>query len=255
MYNMTSDERLTLIRLKVERAKKHLSDLEPALNRFMDSEPYKITTEPDSQSGNNIYRIFDIKAPPVDFGLIAGDVIHCLRSSLDHLACQLVLINGSTPNRQTAFPIFDDSTKYMTGLAGKIMGMSQHAIDVINITEPYQGGKGAGLWILHYLDIADKHHTLLTPLFNVTEIDFTIPGFWEHDYRGVGRVSFPNFKKPLKNGDIVATRQIEMDKNMNFTINIVFAEPEAIKGKPVIKTLGRLIELVESTIISFRSLL
>ena len=62
--------------------------------------------------------------------------------------------------------------------------MAQDAIDAIDAAEPYQGGKGAGLWVLHYLDIADKHHALLTPLMNVTEATFTIPGYWECDYMG-----------------------------------------------------------------------
>jgi hypothetical protein len=252
---MTSDERLSLIRLKVERAKKHFSDLEVVLNRFMNSKPYEIRMESDSHSGNNIYRIFDIQTPMAEFGLITGDVIHCLRSSLDHLAYQLVLANSNIPTKQTTFPIFEDSTKYTTGLSGKVTGMSQRAIDTINVTEPYQGGKGTGLWVLHYLDIADKHHMLLTPLFNVTEVSFTIPSFLEPDYRGAGNVSFPNFKKPLKNGDVIATRQTEMDKDMNLAIDIVLTEPDVIKSKPVIKTLCHLIELVESTVVSFRNLL
>lgn len=252
---MTTDEKLLLIQVKVEQAKKHLCDLEVARNRFIDSKPYRIGRESDPQTGYNIYHVFDIQPPPVEIGLIAGDVIHNLRSALDHLTYQLVLINGAVPTKQTAFPVFDDAMKYKTGLAEKVKGMAQSAIDAIDATESYQGGKGAGLWVLHYLDIADKHHALLTPLINVTGASFTIPGFWERGYRGVGGVSFPKFGKPLKDGDVIATRETEMDNDMNLSLDVAFTEPEVIEGKPVIETLQRLVDLVDNLILNFKPFL
>jgi len=252
---MTADERLSLIRVKVERARKHLRDLELARDNFINSKPYRLERESNLQTGYNIYRVFDIQTPSVEIGLIVGDVIHNLRSALDHLTYQLVLRNGASPTKQTAFPVFDDATKYTTGLAGKVKGIAQSAIDAIDATEPYQGGKGAGFWVLHYLDIADKHHALLTTLINVTGASFTMPGFWERGYRGVGGVSFPNFGKPLKDGDVVATREAEMDNDMNLILDVAFTEPEVIEGRAVIKTLQQLVDLVDNLIVSFKPLL
>jgi hypothetical protein len=48
---MTSDERLVLIREKVDRAKKHIRDLEVACERFLAEEPARYTTKFDSQTG------------------------------------------------------------------------------------------------------------------------------------------------------------------------------------------------------------
>jgi len=252
---MTAEERFTLIRTKIERAKQHLHDLEVARNGFIISKPYRIERENDPQTGYNLYRIFDIQTPPVEMGLIAGDVIHNLRSALDHLAYQLVYVNGANPSKQTAYPIWDSAAEYKAQRARRIKGMAQSAIDAIDATEPYQGGKGAGLWVLHYLDISDKHHALLTPLINVTEASFTTPGFWDHGYKGVGGVSFPNFGKPLKHGDIIATREAEVDKDMNLTLDVAFTEPEVIEGRPVIKTLHCLVDLIEESTLSFKPLL
>lgn len=111
-------------------------------------------------------------------------------------------------------------------------------------------GGAQDFWVLHYLDIADKHYALLTPLINVTGASLTIPGFWERDYRGVGGVSFPNFGKPLKDGDVIATRETEMDNDMNLSLDIAFTEPEVIEGKPVIETLRRLVDLVDNLILN-----
>ncbi|GAC1399098.1 MAG: hypothetical protein NVSMB56_14050 [Pyrinomonadaceae bacterium] len=65
-------------------------------NKFINSNPYRIERESDPQTGYNVYRVFDIQTPPVEIGLLAGDVIHNLRSVLDHLAYQLVYVNGAT---------------------------------------------------------------------------------------------------------------------------------------------------------------
>lgn len=252
---MTADERLTLIWVKIERAKHHLHDLEVVRAGFINGNPYRIEREYDPQTGYNVYRVFDIQTPPVEIGLIAGDVIHNLRSALDHLAYQLVYVNGAIYSKQTAFPIWDSALEYKAQRARRVKGMAQSAIDAIDAIEPYQGGKGAGLWVLHYLDIADKHHTLLTPLINVTEASFTIPGYWERSSKGVGGVSFPNFGKPLKDGDVVATREAEMDNDMNITLDLAFTEPDVIEGRPVIKTLQRLVDLVDDRILSFKPFL
>ena len=252
---MTADERLSLIRVKVERAKQHLRDLEVARDSFIKSKPYRIESKPDPQTGYNVFYITDLQATPAEIGLVAGDVIHNLRSALDHLAYQLVYVSGATHSKQTSFPIWDDATEYKAQRARRVQGMAQSAIDAIDATEPYQGGKGAGLWCLHYLDIADKHHALLITPINLTGASFVIPGFWERDYKGVGGVSFPDFGKSLEDGDVIATREPNRGDDMNFTLDIAFTKPEVIEGKPVIETLQRLVHLVDNLIISFKPLL
>jgi len=40
--------------------------------------------------------------------------------------------------------------------------MGNAAINAIDTTEPYQGGKGHSLWVLHKLNNIDKHRLLIT---------------------------------------------------------------------------------------------
>ena len=112
---LTADERLALIRLKVERAKQHLRDLEVERDRFMKADPYRIVHERDAETGHNVYRVYDLKTPPAQIGLIAGDVIHNLRSALDHLVYALVIANGNDPTgeKAIAFPVHDDAARYV----------------------------------------------------------------------------------------------------------------------------------------------
>src|SRR5690349_1920178 len=110
---MTKD-RLSEIRLKVERAIKHIDDLAAVCKAFINSTPYTLDRETEPKTGYYHFSVTNVQAPPPDVGLIAGDAIHNLRSALDHLACQLVLANGNVPSRQTCFPIFDSESKYQT---------------------------------------------------------------------------------------------------------------------------------------------
>ena len=51
---MTANERLALIRVKVERAKHHLRELEVALNDFINCNAHRIERETDLHAGYNI---------------------------------------------------------------------------------------------------------------------------------------------------------------------------------------------------------
>jgi hypothetical protein len=42
---------------------------------------------------------------PARFGLISGDVLQSVRSSLDYLVWELVIANGEKPGKHNAFPI------------------------------------------------------------------------------------------------------------------------------------------------------
>lgn len=44
--------------------------------------------------------------PPPDWSVIVGELVHDLRSALDHLVWQLVLANGETPRETSQFPIY-----------------------------------------------------------------------------------------------------------------------------------------------------
>jgi hypothetical protein len=134
--------------------------------------------------------------------------------------------------------------------------MSQSAIDAIDATEPYEGGKGAGLWIIHHLDIADKHHALLVTLVSVTNASVltTNPNWW-HDGLGIKDFSLPNFGKPLEDGDIILICDPTFQDNVKPTLDVALVEPEVVKGKPLLMGLQYLIDLVDNLIVSFKPLL
>jgi len=90
---------------KIERAREHAHRLETTAEAFLKRRPHQVVFDDYSDPKWIIVRAV-IEPMPIQFSVTAGDLIHNLRSALDHLAWQLVLIAGSTPGRHTSFPIY-----------------------------------------------------------------------------------------------------------------------------------------------------
>jgi hypothetical protein len=87
---MTADERLALVRLKIERANKHIDDLQTAVRSFLDSSPYKVAAKRDPDTRKMIYYLASVEPVPAVLPAIVGDTLHCLRDALDHLTRQCI---------------------------------------------------------------------------------------------------------------------------------------------------------------------
>jgi hypothetical protein len=170
-------------RKKIERASQHLRELEEKVAQWGDETPYRIDREVDPETEERILRLSVVRPPEVeDWGAIIGDVVHNLRSALDHLVCALV--RQANPSHQcggTAFPVLLEEGGW-EGALKKLPGLDAWALRTIQGQQPFSPGKRSGrdhpLWILNRLDNIDKHRTLhVADLFQyVPEISFNPPG-------------------------------------------------------------------------------
>jgi hypothetical protein len=71
--NLTADDRLALIRIKIERAKKHIVDLESEVGACFAANPYEASTRRDLQTGKLICYVSRVSPVPTSFATIAGD--------------------------------------------------------------------------------------------------------------------------------------------------------------------------------------
>lgn len=162
-------DRIILIRVKIERAKKHLRDLETEILALEHTTVVISDINPEVlphpitflHERSDYFR----NLPTLSFETvsIAGDVIHNLRTALDHLAHQLVLVGSPStlPSRRIEFPVSDTESKYETDKFRKVEGMRPEAIQAIDRLKPYKSGNDA-LWRIHELDNIDKHRALFT---------------------------------------------------------------------------------------------
>jgi hypothetical protein len=265
---MTADEKIARISVKVKRAKKHFDELKTARQRFLsnDPEPYAFVREYNAETGYVEIRMTHVEPIPADnvdsIGLILGDVIHNLRSSLDYLAVELWRngpAKGVGSYRHVEFPFAGDADEFERTHARKVEGMSDAAKKAICKIEPYQSGKGRYLWMLNKLNNMSKHHDILTGIVSLSQVVTSFndppgsPPLPMHTrIFTLGAVNMPGFRKLLKAGDVVVTFEPKRDENVEPTFDVAFGEPEIVKGKTIIETLEYMIQLVERLIVGFK---
>jgi hypothetical protein len=261
---MTADERHALARLKIDRASKHIVELEAAVRIFLESNPYKIATRRNPQTRQLIYYVDSVAATPDCIAIITGDAINNLRSALDHLATQLYLVgtNGTSEFRvQTNFPIMKGPKEFKTNLPGKVEGMRGDAIDAISALQPYKGGNGHDLWTLHCINNIDKHRLLVGvgSAFHSMNIGAHVSATFENAFGGGFPIMDAFFAPadsmcPLKAGDelFIDAPDAELNQTLDFRFSVALHEPEIIESKPLMPTLVEFRDRVSSIVESFK---
>ena len=162
-------------RLKLQRAEKHMIDIDFAAQSYRDSHPYKLEKiiHRRRQPASWGYRVRMTEQPDETVALVLGDFIHNLRSSLDHV------VHACVPARnrsQAAFPVeFSDPWKragrkyeirdaeVRKRFMRQVRGIDPEAETLIEWLQPYNRAKPdtATIGLLSRLDNADKHRRLI----------------------------------------------------------------------------------------------
>jgi hypothetical protein len=162
------------VNAKLRRADTHFKAIEHEVTQFLSSNPYRFIGEYDSSKGQLVAKARQVVHPDTDFwATLIGDCVHNLRSALDHLAHQLLAIQGGTPKigrGGTAFPIYDTSvgpkggprTVHITGDPGSVSGPILTFVEGVQPYNRVNDPNGHPLWILSELDNMDKHRSLTT---------------------------------------------------------------------------------------------
>ena len=162
---------------KLNRAHEHLATLTAAHRDYLATKPYVADQEYRPDADEIVYFGRVVNPPPLRLGVVIGDLIHNLRSALDHLVWQLVMWNGRTPTRDNQFPVCTDASKWGKTSARMLSRVRQEHVDLIRSVQPF--GKidpGASpLARLHRLWNEDKHQvvsTLLGAVRDPTDVSF-----------------------------------------------------------------------------------
>lgn len=155
------------IRDRLRRAEEHIEAIKSQLRAYYDSQPYNaISGEFDPQT-QNVHFDWGVPFDPPSFRLstLTGEVLHNLRSALDHLAWELVEANqAGAASENTRFPILKvPPTANQSGVSPPphVSGnVSATASTLIEREQPYQLGSAFAahpLYILNALNNIDKH--------------------------------------------------------------------------------------------------
>jgi len=227
-------------RMKLQRAEEHFGDLMLAHQAFTDRNPYRMLAEDDEKPGYTLWRAKIIEPPPLElWGSMVGECVHALRSALDHTAFRLVRINRPKSD-YSEFPIFKDRGKWRERRSEKLPDVPARALAEVQRLQPYKRGANARfhpLWIIHALDIVDKHRrlNLIGPL--VRDVSWVT--------RDCQVADDERFAGPFEDGTpIVRFLPKPTGPNMHvtavFSFDITFGRGELLEGEPVLDRLNAL---------------
>jgi len=161
---------LTGALLRVQRAKKHLAEFDARTRPVLAAWAGALVTNYDRERAEYVISIGELPAIPPDLSAIIGDAIHNLRISLDYLAWELVIATGQQPNRRTCFPVHQRRRRGQAPscLPDILPGVPAQMRRLLDEVQPYHSSEFPHkhpLALLHDLDIVDKHHQILVPIY------------------------------------------------------------------------------------------
>jgi hypothetical protein len=248
---------------KLRRAECHLQAIKAQVLEFAAPNPEHFVTDYDQARKQMVTRPHpSLFASREDWATVIGDCVHNLRSALDHLAHELVVLGGGTPKsgrNGTAFPIYDSRLGpnggprivQITTVQGNV------AADVLAFIEglqPYERTDeplGHPLWVLSELDNMDKHRTLALTGVALNGFGLAINTLRDIDlhFENVG------FSGPFDENTELATWKAtvrganpEMHVQPRGAIEVALAPPCIQAGEPLISTLEGLRDYVAEVV-------
>lgn len=145
------------------------NDLMNECGRYLASKPFHVERESFvNEDGMPCvrFRYCVTVLPPTTLGLLAGEVVHQLRATLDNLAWALGQVypspNGNAKNEKLSFPVAETEEKYQKLLNEPayrgIRDFPNEAQSALLDAQSFRRSlHGPNLWVLHQLWNADKH--------------------------------------------------------------------------------------------------
>ncbi|MGC1469939.1 MAG: hypothetical protein WA793_11205 [Sphingorhabdus sp.] len=234
-------------KLKVQWANSHADKLNRVFAAFLESDFYTFSNERDAESGYYRIDVSSKNAMPMTVPLLLGDIVHNLRTALDHAATSIVG-NG----QDVYFPFHRNLINFITA-EGQIVCSKTKLIEeampelgrfIIDEIKPYEAGN-ALLWRLTKLDAIDKHKFLLptVELTSVTAYDL----YDSENENSIGRLN-----ATVGSGDRVnivsSFGKFEVRGKIEPSFEILFGKDTFFENQPVIETLFNISNAVSETL-------
>jgi hypothetical protein len=263
------DQPLPSYKLKIDWAGYHLKLLNQVRRGWLDGPGYRIAVEKEPKTGYTVHRAEISEPLPPQLLLLVGDVVHNLRSALDHLALELAIANfrpDPVPGdieRDSEFPIFPYMTEagefgeerfFRTkrnspepapgsGLS-KLRGIDPDALRIIEGIQPYHRRIAFWedpLWVIHELDRIDKHRRLNVVAYGIVQ---TIISKGDIDVRKMGHSG------PVEDGtELLSFKSSDPNVHADTTREISFGQGSPAEYEFVVPALARLREFVGQEIV------
>jgi hypothetical protein len=230
-------------KLKIERAERHIIDLETTIEAFRRRDPNPVTIEDDHERGVRRLNIEIREVVPYEIGLIVGDAVHNLRSALDIMICDVAALFGDD-SRKARFPFAEEADALESVFRPEVKKLPADILAMIKALKPYKKGGDKKLRGLHDLDVLDKHQVIITTADRVII-----------DHSEVGKLTLLIRYRRLAGAKEVLTFPLDgiVNENPEPMIQITFGYRHPFQGEPLLPTLVQLADLTKGIVQKFET--
>jgi hypothetical protein len=171
---------------------------------------------------------------PDEIPLVIGDIVHNLRTSLDH-AIAYVFRRAGLPDKHVYFPFGDELHELVGSVNGSVKNASADiATAIIDEIKPYKAGTYE-LWALNKIDRLDKHR-LIIPIIGAAQVTM-------HDIALSNNYSIGVLRAIVGQGGIIRplgfSGEFQVKGKVYPSFYVHFGEGSFFEDKPVIPTLAQ----------------
>lgn len=151
---------------KLKRAEENIHNLDSEIALFFQKSDFPRIPEDDDELLRKAIQYHRNLPIPPRFSVLAGEIIHHLRSCFDHIVWHFTVQPGKNV-RKIEFPVFEEPPANHIGrkfFEGKIAGITNsEVLSIIHGLQPYAATDPLNdpLSIIHNFDIMDKHRELV----------------------------------------------------------------------------------------------
>jgi hypothetical protein len=243
---------------RIDRADELTLQLTASCNAFLATRPYTVEERPDENPATRAFLITALREVPLLPRIIAGEVAHHLRASLDLMVYQMMLKSGVTDAKllkKSVFPVLDKDLSTAQG-RGEYHAAIKKAIGPLPVTprariEALQPCNTNHAWShlaqLQRLDNTQKHRLLLAATSSIR-----IGGWNFRDEHGnVTTLPHHSFI-PLQVDALLKVANARPGFVLpNLAHEVAFMEPGPVFGHPVDHILRNLSKMTRETVSSF----
>jgi len=233
------------IREKLKRADESIGNLNGEIKAFFDEGLYAVMPDQEDKAFQEAIDYHSKRTVPVRFSVLAGEIVHHLRSSLDHLVW---LLSDDSYRRShptmIEFPVLTQppSKDELARYKRKIQGVSSsRAAALIRVYQPCYGPNplDSPLAILHDFDRFDKHRELVIVVvgYNFRMGPVAMRAFMAHK-KAKSQVTLGEFGRAIK-------------LDVQITPQVAFENFGTLKAEPVVEGLHQFLVFVSGLIEAF----
>lgn len=150
---------------KVARAKELIENLDREISTILNNGKYQIVGGHEFERRRYVFRLHGDPLP-LRISVLAGEIIHHLRSTLDYLVWAAANKDSLSTEKikRITFPVCQSPDKFKKAVKdGALSGIPIEFQNFIESLQPYHSAdsKNSIIQILHDLDIVDKHRLLV----------------------------------------------------------------------------------------------